>query len=142
MNYVLSDGKEQISLIDAVYPIGAIYISVNATSPASFLGGQWAQISAGYALWTATEGAGGFISAGLPNIKGSYSDRGVNISASIVSGAFTKEADNTTQFYTGWTGYDERAKLNFNAADYNSIYGNSSTVQPPAYKVYAWRRTA
>ncbi len=113
-----------------------------ATSPASFLGGQWAQISAGYALWTVTEGAGGIISAGLPNIKGSYSDRGVNISASIVSGAFTKEADNTTQFYTGWTGYDERAKLNFNAADYNSIYGKSSTVQPPAYKVYAWRRTA
>ena len=32
------------------YPIGAIYISVNATSPADLFGGQWAVFGAGRAL--------------------------------------------------------------------------------------------
>ena len=32
------------------YPIGAVYISVNATSPADLFGGQWAVFGAGRAL--------------------------------------------------------------------------------------------
>lgn len=43
--YVLSDKKEQISLVDAVYPIGSYYISDNSTSPASIFGGGWEQLN-------------------------------------------------------------------------------------------------
>ena len=32
--------------------------------------------------------------------------------------------------------------INFNASKSNAIYGKSSTVQPAAYYVYIWRRTA
>ncbi len=41
-------------ILDKTYPVGAVYISVVTTSPASLFGGTWAQIGAGYALWTAT----------------------------------------------------------------------------------------
>ena len=32
------------SVIDMVYPVGSIYMSVNATSPASLFGGTWEQL--------------------------------------------------------------------------------------------------
>lgn len=38
--------KEQIDqlFLDKIYPIGSIYMSVNNTSPATFLGGTWVQL--------------------------------------------------------------------------------------------------
>ena len=37
-------------LLESIYPIGSIYISVNNISPASFLGGSWTSIGAGKTL--------------------------------------------------------------------------------------------
>lgn len=39
--HILHNGKR---LVDVIYPVGAIYISVNSTSPANLFGGQWEQI--------------------------------------------------------------------------------------------------
>lgn len=42
-----SDTTQTISwenVINAIYPVGSLYMSANATSPASFLGGTWEQI--------------------------------------------------------------------------------------------------
>lgn len=36
------------ALLDAIYPVGAIYISVNSTSPASLFGGTWEQVGNGF----------------------------------------------------------------------------------------------
>lgn len=33
-------------------------------------------------------------------------------------------------------------KVSFDASRSSSIYGKSTTVQPPAYALIAWRRTA
>lgn len=33
-----------VNLLDVLYPVGSIYHSMNATSPASFIGGTWTQI--------------------------------------------------------------------------------------------------
>lgn len=37
-------------LLDSVYPVGSIYISVNKESPASFLGGTWKEFAKGKTL--------------------------------------------------------------------------------------------
>lgn len=34
-----------VNLLDVVYPVGSIYLSMNSTSPASFVGGTWKQIN-------------------------------------------------------------------------------------------------
>lgn len=44
MNYVISDTKQQISLLDAFYPIGSYYITESETSPASLFGGNWEKL--------------------------------------------------------------------------------------------------
>lgn len=75
-------------------------------------------------------GAGTYYEAGLPNITG-------NISAfkSSISGAFVGSTN--TNRYDGWQdNQDEYAvSTSFDASRSNSIYGASTTVQPPAMTV-------
>lgn len=48
------------SVIDALYPIGSTYISMNDTMPAALTTGRtWEAITGGYVLKTVTTGAGG-----------------------------------------------------------------------------------
>ena len=131
------------NLLDKVYPVGSIYTSVVNTSPASFLGGTWEQLPADKALWTATSGAGDTISAGLPNIDGEvYNDWGfVQAQNAGTSGAMTIQTWNMSRYQGGYSS-NSITRIGINAHNQNGIYGNSSTVQPPAYKIYAWKRTA
>lgn len=46
---------ERAALLDLVYPVGAIYMSVNAASPATLFGGTWERIT-GRFLLAATDG--------------------------------------------------------------------------------------
>jgi hypothetical protein len=83
------------------------------------------------------------IAAGLPNITGNVSDMSSNYNnTSTYTGAFKKNSGGSG---AGHGGVEYRQGINnvsFNASWSNSIYGNSSTVQPPAYRVNVWRRTA
>lgn len=130
-------------LLDKVYPVGSVYMSIQNTSPASFLGGTWTQIGANYALWTATSGAGSSISAGLPNITGNFSPAsniGIGDGANMNGAFYVYGSKNKAWLGSG--GSNSWYAVGIDASRSSSIYGNSTTVQPPAYKVYAWRRTA
>ena len=75
---------------------------------------------------------GDLTEAGLPNITGSI-DPYVDINRNA-TGAFS--ANNTAATNpVGTNGNGNGSHLMFNAADSNSIYGNSNTVQPQAIKV-------
>ena len=119
-----------------LHPIGSLYLSVSEVSPSALLGGTWEQLSEGRALWTTTTaGQGGAtINAGLPNITG-YTKMGCQVDA--CSGAIY--SSNTRS--DGRTGSSATAhSMYFDASRSNGIYGASSTVQPPAIKVYVWKR--
>ena len=48
------------SIVDIIYPVGSVYLSVNATSPATLFGGTWTQIKDGFLFCTtATSGTAG-----------------------------------------------------------------------------------
>lgn len=134
---------------EEAHPVGSYYIADTPTSPAQLFGGTWEELPEGYALWTAstTSGnAGTIISAGLPNITGNFSLGNHAHANTSASSAFTSVGGDSNK-YTGGTSYSERAQtsINFNANDGAStkgIYGNSTTVQPPAYRVYGWKRIA
>jgi hypothetical protein len=84
--------------------------------------------------------AGTTIEAGLPNITGTASQDNDSGFANTFSGVFYN-GGNTTHFATTGEGNYSNV-LGFDASRSNSIYGNSNTVQPPAYVVNIWRRTA
>lgn len=80
--------------------------------------------------------AGTIKSAGLPNIEGAFgairaaSATGPGLKAGAFSG--TESSANSIKFQNG-TYYESGAfNADFKASNSNSIYGNSSTVQPPA----------
>ena len=120
-----------------VYPVGSLYITLNNANPSSVLGfGTWTQVGAGRVLQGAdsTHGAGTTIEAGLPDHKHTSlvaSDRNGNPDGGGDSGG--------GRYYWRYstTQYDTTM-----ASASNSIYGKSTTVQPPAYCVIIWRRTA
>lgn len=136
----------------ASYPIGALYISTNSTSPASLFGGSWTAIGSGYYLKAITSGASTYNSAGLPNIVGMGAVMITTGYSKVEStGAFkTSTRDGGLDGETG-SGRSQQGRLNFSAADgevsltgqyVNNVYGKSDTVTPKNYGVYMWRRTA
>ena len=75
-------------------------------------------------------------SAGLPNITGDFSTRGLSVSTSFIfdaSGAISNvPGDSAYNTVTATNASSNRRNIGFNASRSNSIYGNSTTVQPPA----------
>ena len=83
--------------------------------------------------------AGTYKEAGLPNIEGSFAGGSPSVllwNYTKGTGAFIKSICGNG--YSGSNNNAYRADLYFNASDSNAIYGNSTTVQPPAYttKIY------
>ena len=123
--------------LQTVYPVGSIYIGVTDTCPIAELFGTWEKVSSGRVLQgtSGSQKAGNTVEAGLPNITGGIGrvfrfniwGAGVNIG-------------NTGSINT--TGSWSTADVNIDASKSNNIYGKSSTVQPPAYLVNVWKRTA
>lgn len=145
-------------LLDLIYPVGSVYLSIENNPPGKFLGGSWEEISGGSCLQTAStyynspyyNTAGNTIPAGLPNLQGAVADAvGAWGTRSGSSGVYRYGVFKVGSKYYGsnsevGSSGDTISKyqLTFNASDYNSIYGKSTTVQPEAFRVYAWIRTA
>ena len=125
------------------FPVGSIYQSTDATSPAALFGGTWEEIASERVLMGAssTHAAGTTAKAGLPNITGSFPTTTYGSRHNETSGAFslgskiTSNGDNSSQSFNSYYAF-------FDASGSNAIYGRSSTVQPAAYYVHIWRRTA
>jgi len=128
-------------LLKAIYPVGSVYLSTNSTCPLSALFGTWELVSSDRALWTG-DGTNGntTIAAGLPNITGQLTAIASGNSSSA-SGCFTHT--DTGNCTLGSSGGSDYRRINLNASNVSSIYSDDvTTVQPPAYVVNVWRRTA
>ena len=135
------------TLLSSLYPVGSLYITTNnsPTCPLASLmsGSSWSLVAADKALWTSNRNGNTTINAGLPNISGTFgSGCMMNWQDSYVSGAFYRATLSQYPQNAGGTDGGSNVGIGFQASRSNSIYGNSSTVQPPAYRVNVWRRTA
>ena len=143
------------TVLDKIWPTGSVYIGTQSTCPLATLipGSSWSLVGTGKALWCGngstgngsqqsatvqSTGATNTIKPGLPNITGKHA--GHEDLGTRYSGCFTDGGDQNTDAATG--GSQDLHYVNFDASRSNSIYGASSTVQPPAYVVNVWRRTA
>ena len=133
----------------SAYPVGSIYQSTDAASPAALFGGTWEQIASDRVLMGAsgTHAAATTAEAGLPNITGSMvegvADQGPFRTEKylICAGAF--RGVKKSNAYAGHARYEgANYDLYFDASASNAVYGASDTVQPPAYYVHIWRRVA
>lgn len=147
------DGTAKFNIVDArataifdlIYPIGSIF-ATTGNAPAR---GTWEEIAKGRTLQGADSGhaVGTTIAAGLPNITGWFRNRKTDgdTTVMLVDGKlFAAKGDAGTdyvQLQRASTSGTLR-EVAFDASKSNAIYGKSSTVQPPAYVVHFYRRTA
>ena len=131
-----------LSNLQSIYPVGSLYIGTTDTCPIANLFGTWEKVSKGRVLQGVLDGqvAGTTVEAGLPNITGSFGLGGSGAFFESNSGAFYyRDGSATRNQYQAEAG---SRYMYFNAQASNPIYGNSPTVQPPAYLVNIWKRTA
>ena len=125
------------------FEVGDILQTTSSVSPAARFGGTWEQIASERVLMGAssTHAAGTTAKAGLPNITGKVPTTTYGTRYNETSGAFslgsklTSNGENSSQNFNSYYAF-------FDASGSNAIYGRSSTVQPAAYYVHIWRRTA
>ena len=123
---------------DLIYPIGSIYLSVNATNPSKYFGGTWEQITGDAYLKIVSSGAG--------SLGGTSADHKIPVESMpshshdliIHSGGTLNDTvgvggtSNGTKSgtLTGGTGWGIRNK------------GGSQAYYPYYYGVYVFKRTA
>lgn len=136
------------NILSALYPVGSIYIGTQNSCPLATLisGSTWALVATDRALWGGNGSNGNStINAGLPNITGRYNHQCLlNWGGGTENGALytaNVSGDSSPQNAGGSDGGNSQT-IAFDASKSNSIYGKSNTVQPPAYRVNVWRRTA
>lgn len=127
----MSNGKANVNLselIDKIYPVGSIYMSVNNVSPASFLGGTWERYANGQTLIGINESDTTFNTSG----KSGGSKTNTLSIANIPSHTHSFSGSNTP---TGWAStsvtvngvdnhYHGSGALSANSVDIQGGFGN------------------
>jgi len=150
-------------IIDLIYPIGSIYMSVNNTSPATLFGGTWQQLKDRFLIGTgdtysngATGGASSinYIPAGT-NKNGAVQSHTLTIneipehnhevpavggSSSGIWGS-NPTANTTGSFLTGTRGGGKGHTHGFTQPTFTGTQATLNTM-PPYLAVYMWKRTA
>ena len=145
-------------ILEQIYPVGSMYISLSKTDPATVLGfGTWSPID-GYSLWADKSDQDFFSDYGtvyrspsLPNISGSFTIQDSNGSnqLSVVgcTGAFTgiSKTDAYGNRYTISTEEIQTTPVavTFDAHQFDSTYGNiDGKVIPTSIKCHIWYRAS
>ena len=135
--------KETIDLavktaILRAHPIGSYYLTEGDEDPADFIGGWNRLKSLVIQASDDKHAAGTEIEAGLPDIQGECVLHGSE-QASIKT---RYNSYRTPAQLTENPNATSGGAFTFRASSYNSIYGNSDTVQPPARFCNVWKRVS
>lgn len=133
------------SIFAALYPIGSLYIGTQSTCPLLTIipGSTWVLVAQDSSLQGSSNNhvAASTIEAGLPNINGQLNNVLIGSGGTGASGALSIKSQSSYAIRNDGTN-EYQATIELDASRSSAIYGNSSTVQPPAYVVNVWRRTA
>lgn len=136
-----------LSVVDLIYPVGSIYMSVNSADPGTLFGGTWQQIkdkfllSAGdtYAAGT----SGGSAKATLPSHTHTVGSGGYQLWGAK-SGKGSTEPGNQisgdAKYYAAATGGSTSNYKWLGSVDSKGVSDVSQANMPPYLAVYVWQR--
>lgn len=124
--------------LNAIFPVGSIYLSVSNTSPSTFLGGTWSKISSGRYLYTAT--SAGNTTGGSSTASFKLTERQTPWKQCGEEAKGYGLTTSTVQNAGGGYGFGDRVSVARNdTANQDNVTIN---LNPSYYTVIAWRRTA
>lgn len=128
-------------VLDMVYPVGSIYMSVNATSPSTLFGGTWEQIQGKFLLGVSSSypdgSQGGEVSHKLTVSE--IPAHGHRVEDSCDSGNNVNPRNALSSFNRGnKSGYGTGNPIFIKATGGGQAHNN----MPPYLSVYIWKRTA
>lgn len=145
-----------VNIMDIFYPVGSIYLSTNSTSPASVIGGSWAQVKGGCLAATGYEGYanagefGGTFTVSISQLP-AHSHRIVSDSDGRFCGIRDIQgiAGKITTSQTG-TATDYIFGAHTDGGDWGDLFmpdscvstGGGQAFYPRHYSMYVWKRTA
>lgn len=134
ITYYLADDGHKICLPDQEANISALYESTGVAwyYILDTTNKQFKLPRTKFGFTGIRSGVGGYVEAGLPNITGSFSTAS---DKNLGNGAFSWT---TNKYATNGGGQGGQWGINFSAKKSNAIYGNSTTVQPPATQMYLY----
>lgn len=125
------------SLIDLVYPVGAVYISMNQTSPQTLFGGTWTQIQGRFLIGAGTAYPAGstggeathtLTASEIPDHTHTFKYTGQSVTTGVNSIRLYQAASNQYNAYSG--------------GQSSNCGGQAHNNLPPYMAVYMWTRTA
>lgn len=146
-----------VNLLSVIYPVGSVYLSINAASPAGIIGGTWEKVS-GYYLLTGDDSQ---VTGGSDTISWTYGVDFLSYFGEIVN--FNQNGyecymglwnENSNMFYSGEREHLEPMVGVVNSSTTGAITdvsnarheGITTTItkdlKPSYYTVHCWVRTA
>lgn len=132
-----------LGIVNLIYPVGSIYMSVNSTNPATLFGGTWSQLKDRFLL-----GAGSSYSAGATGGAATHT----LTAAQMPSHTHVQNGNKYTPMYsdnngsnTGWCLASQIQPTNTGATEVTTNStgsGQAHNNMPPYLVVYMWKRTA
>ncbi|MBP3541509.1 MAG: hypothetical protein J6K72_06815 [Clostridia bacterium] len=139
-------GKTYQEIVNAIYPVGSLFFSMNATSPASLFGGSWTQITdkfiyaAGSNYYVGQTGGAQTVSLSIANLP--YHTHGMRMGWS--DNLETVNSVITTVERQGLTAGTAESHVVVDAGYTTNAAGSGTahTNMPPFVAAYIWQRTA
>ena len=148
MYIALESGDFKKDIVNLIYPVGSIYISMNSTNPSTLFGGTWQAFGQGRTLIGVGTGNDGTISMSFTsggktggtyknthNHYTLYSNDGAAFFMSMSSNAPRSRV--VTKDRASWT-----LSNSSNVTREDSTYNETIDIVQPYITVYFWRRTA
>lgn len=136
-------------LLDSVYPVGSIYMSVNSTDPSELFGGTWEQIAQGRTLvgvdtsdttFNTVEKTGGSKTQELRALLGATNSNSARI------GYLAKNRVDGKNYSYSIEGSNVLSNISSSDVAHSTlvtdIYGNTPSNIQPYFTCYMWKRTA
>lgn len=126
-------GYEKNNIVNLIYPIGSIYISVNSVSPSILFGGTWEQLKDRFLL-----GSGDTYTAGVTGGEATHTLTIEEIPSHTHSGVRRSSVGVTGSKSTGSSASTNNTTYDTDATGGGQAHNN----MPPYLAVYMWKRIA
>lgn len=136
-----------LSIVDLIYPVGSIYMSVNSANPETLFGGTWQQIKDRFLLSAgdtyAAGNTGGSAKATLPSHTHTLGSGGYQLWGAKIGAGSTEPGNQISgdaKYYAAAKGNSTSNYKWISSVDSKGVSDVSQANMPPYLAVYVWQR--